>query len=112
VIAAWMSGSSGPMSSPVAGAGSGARSPAGSLAGTARASSPGSGSIRFTGAQPVSTSDQAPRATRLPRGWVRPRDRIRPPPLQLLRPAKVGHVKPKRVDGNRLLRGGRDDLSG
>src|SRR5207245_3366916 len=34
------------------------------------------------------------------------------PPSELLRPAKVGHVEPERVDGYRLLRGRRDDLGG
>src|SRR5438552_16685336 len=41
--------------------------------------------------------------------WNRLCDRIRGA-SELLRPAQIGHVEPERIDVNRLLRGGRDDL--
>src|SRR5207253_7686498 len=108
-IAAWMSGSPGPTSSPVAGAGAGAGSPAGSTRGTARARSAGAAPVWPSGTQPVRTRDDPPRATRLRTRWRRSRDPMRRS-SELLRPAQIGHVEPERVDENGLLRRGGNDL--
>src|SRR3989441_8808650 len=106
-IAAWMSGSSGPTSSPVVGAGSGAVSVTVSTTGTARARSSGVASVRFSKAQPARVIDQPPRATRPTARWRRLRDSIRRSSFrvasELLRPSEVRHVQPERVDENRVL---------
>src|SRR2546427_5364426 len=106
-IAAWISGSSEPMSSPVVGAGSGAVSLTGSTTGTARARCSGIASVRFSAAQPARVMDQPPSATRPTARWLRLRDSIRRSSFrvhsELLRPAEVRHVQPERVDENHVL---------